>query len=451
MSNCFVDMSHPMYGYNTQDKDNKIIVAINEEIRPCVRWKANKQVQIPKGTLVQYVRKDVPEDQLNCTPLKCFNTGTLYVKSAEKAIKVNYQVRSDADDYALGFNMVYVNVPKAGTYQLKVAVADFTDLAQANSYVYTYNFETHAPGFVLRTIDLADTKAMTQTGNGWKPSDHGVVISYEVTYTGTDDFDGQIGLSSPMIVNDRAELRKFSNVLLSCLTSFTHNISVPTTDARCFGRQYDKSQIEITKEITATTTSCNDYWLNPLQSMSKKLTSGIPVTDSFTVERLEVDGKEYGSLVIPDLYYEDCNTIIISSDRCDCTYLSSMPISAGVGLEDDEFIALTQTHHGLSRGTVLVNPMYIGEKLLVTYNAERDVELIVANDKRLRNTHFRVTQMVENTRGIREYYVFNNVLITENSRELGTEGEITLSLTFTVSRDENGNFYEIRRNIEDVA
>lgn len=315
MSNCFVDMSHPMYGYNTQDKDNKIIVAINEEIRPCVRWKANKQVQIPTGTLVQYVRKDVPEDQLNCTPLKCFNTGTLYVKAVDKAIKVNYQVRSDADDYALGFNMVYVNVPKAGTYQLKVAVADFTDLAQANSYVYTYNFETHAPGFVLRTIDLADTKAMTQTGNGWKPSDHGVVISYEVTYTGTDDFDGQIGLSSPMIVNDRAELRKFSNVLLSCLTSFTHNISVPTTDARCFGRQYDKSQIEITKEITATTTSCNDYWLNPLQSMSKKLTSGIPVTDSFTVERLEVDGKEYGSLVIPDLYYEDCNTIIISSYR----------------------------------------------------------------------------------------------------------------------------------------
>lgn len=451
MSNCFVDMSHPMYGYTTQDKDNKIIVAINEEIRPCVRWKANKQTQIPKGTLVQYVRKDVPEDQLNCTPLKCFNTGTLYVKAVDKAVKVNYQVRSDADDYALGFNMVYVNVPKAGTYQLKVAVADFTDLAQANSYVYTYNFETHAPGFVLRTIDLADTKAMTQTGTGWKPSDHGVVISYEVTYTGTDDFDGQIGLSSPMIVNDRAELRKFSNVLLSCLTSFTHNISVPTTDARCFGRQYDKSQIEITKEITATTTSCNDYWLNPLQSMSKKLTSGIPVTDSFTVERLEVDGKEYGSLVIPDLYYEDCNTIIISSDRCDCTYLSSMPISAGVGLEDDEFIALTQTHHGLSRGTVLVNPMYIGEKLLVTYNAERDVELIVANDKRLRNTHFRVTQMVENTRGIREYYVFNNVLITENSREFGTDGEITLSLTFTVSRDENGNFYEIRRNIEDVA
>lgn len=317
--------------------------------------------------------------------------------------------------------------------------------------MYTYNFETHAPGFVLRTIDLADTKAMTQTGTGWKPSDHGVVISYEVTYLGTDDFDGQIGLSSPMIVNDRSELRKFSNVLLSCLTSFTHNISVPTTDARCFGRQYDKSQIEITKEITATTTSCNDYWLNPLQSMSKKLTSGIPVTDSFTVERIEVDGKEYGSLVIPDLYYEDCNTIIISSDRCDCTYLSSMPISAGVTLEDDEFIALTQTHHGLSRGTVLVNPMYIGEKLLVTYNAERDVELIVANDKRLRNTHFRVTQVVENTRGIKEYYVFNNVLITENSREFGTDGEITLSLTFTVSRDEAGNFYEIRRNIEDVA
>lgn len=451
MSNCFVDMSHPMYGYNAQDKDSKIIVSITEEIRPCVRWKTSKQVQIPSGTLVSYVRKDVPEDQINCAPIKCLNTGTLYVNPADKKASAKFQVRSDADDFALGFNMLYLNLPKEGQYEFKAIVSDFKDLAQTNSYVYTYTFNTSAPGFVLRTVDFADTRVMTQTGTGWKPSDHGIVVTYEVTYKGEDELTGHIGFSSPSIVNDRSELRKFSNVLLSCLTSFTHNVSVPASDARCFGRQYDKSQVEITKEITATTTSCNDYWLNPLQSMSKKMTSGIPVTDSFTVEEVTVDGKKYGSLLIPDLYYEDCNTIIVSSDRCACTYLSSMPLSPGVELEDDEFIALTQQYHGYSRGTVLVNPMYIGEKLVVSYNGERDVELIVANDKRLRNTHFRVIQEVENTRGIKEYYVFNNVLVTENSREFGTEGEVTLSLSFTVSRDENDNFYEIRRNVEDVA
>ena len=451
MSNCFVDMSHPMYGYNAQDKDSKIIVSITEEIRPCVRWKTSKQVQIPSGTLVSYVRKDVPEDQINCAPIKCLNTGTLYVNPADKKASAKFQVRSDADDFALGFNMLYLNLPKEGQYEFKAIVSDFKDLAQTNSYVYTYTFNTSAPGFVLRTVDFADTKVMTQTGTGWKPSDHGIVVTYEVTYKGEDALTGHIGFSSPSIVNDRSELRKFSNVLLSCLNSFTHNVSVPASDARCFGRQYDKSQVEITKEITATTTSCNDYWLNPLQSMSKKMTSGIPVTDSFTIEEITVDGKKYGSLVIPDLYYEDCNTIIVSSDRCACTYLSSMPLSPGVELEDDEFIALTQQYHGYSRGTVLVNPMYIGEKLIVTYNGERDVELIVANDKRLRNTHFRVIQEVENTRGIKEYYVFNNVLVTENSREFGTDGEVTLSLSFTVSRDENDNFYEIRRNVEDVA
>lgn len=185
--------------------------------------------------------------------------------------------------------------------------------------------------------------------------------------------------------------------------------------------------------------------------MSKTLTSGIPVTDEFEVEQVTFEGKEYGMIVIPDLYYGDCNTITISSDRCACTYLSMLPVSGGVSLEDDEFILLSQEHYATDRGTVLVNPMYIGEKLLMTYNAERDVELIVANDKRLNHTHFRVTQAVTDTRGVKEYYVFNNVLITENSREYTTEGEITLSLTFTVSRDEKGNFYEIRRNVEDIA
>lgn len=448
MSGCTVDMSHPMYGYNAQDKDSKIIVAITEEVHPCVSWKSDKQIQVPTGTLVNYVRKDVPVDQLNCNNVKCMNSGTLFVNPADKQASVKYQIRSRAEDFALGFNMVYLKLPQAGTYELKAIVSDFTDTAQTNSYVYTQEFKTNAPGFVLRTVDLADTKVMTQTGTGWKPSKKGIVVTYQVTYKGEDALTGHIGFSSPSIVNDRSELRKFSNVLLSCLTSFTHNVSVPATDARCFGRQYNKDQVEITKEITATTTSCNDYWLNPLQSMSKKMTSGIPVTDGFTVETIELDGKTYGSFVIPDLYYEDCNTITISSNSCACTYLSNLPISSGVELEDDEFVALTAETHGLDRGTILVNPMYIGEELLVTYNAERDVELIVANDKRLRNTHFRVTQMVENTRGIKEYYVFNNVLITENSREFGVEGEVTLSLTFTVSRDKNGNFYEIRRDVE---
>lgn len=452
MSNCFVDMAHPMYGFNAQDKNGVITVSVTEEIRPCVRWKANKQLRVDTGTVVGYIRKDVPEDQLNCDPVRCMNTGTLYINSAEGVAKTTYQVRSDADDFALGFNFIYVKVPQAGKYQLKVKVSDFYDTAQTNGYVYTYTFNAGTPGYILRTIDLADTTVMTQTGTGWTPSDHGITVSYELTYLDQATaplVTTQFGFSTPMIVNDRSELRKFANVLLSCLTSFTHNVSTPSTDARCFGRQYDPTQVEITKEITATTTSCNDYWLNPLQSMSKTLTSGVPVTDEFVVEEVTFEGKKYGKLIIPDLYYGDCNTITISSDRCNCTYLSMLPVSGGVQLEDDEFILLSQEHFAVDRGTVLVNAMYIGEKLLMTYNGERDVELIVANDKKLNKTHFRVTQEVVDTRGIKSYYVFNNVLITETSREYTTEGEITLTLSFTVSRDEQGNFYEIRRNIED--
>ena len=451
MTNCFVDMAHPMHGYNAQDKNNVITVSVTEEIRPCVRWTTQHYAAIVRGTKPLYVRKDVPEDQINCNPLKCMNTGTLYVVPEEKMVTVRYQVRANADDFALGFNFIYLKLPKAGDYKLKVTVSDYYDTIQENAYTYTYDLHMGAPGYLLRTIDFADPTVMTQVGTGWTPSDQGVNIKYGVTYQGGDEFTSQIGLSTGMIVDDRAELRKFANVLLSCLTSFTHNVSVPATDARCFGSQYNKDDIEITKDITATTTSCNDYWLNPLQSMSRTLTSGVPVTDEFTVVAKTVDGKKYGSLVLPDLYYGECNTITISSDRCECTYLSNLPTSTGVDLEDDEFILLSQEHMGDDRGTVLVNPMYIGEKLLVTYNAERNVELIVANDKRLNKTHTRVIQEVLDTRGRKEYYVFNNVLITENSREFGTDSEVTLSLSLTVSRDDNGNFYEIRRNLEDIV
>lgn len=470
MSNCFVDLSHPLYGYNKQDKNSNIIVSVTEEIRPCIRWKTKDYLRVATGTFVNYDRKEVPADQINCNPVKCFNTGTLFIDTAtsDKTAKVTYQLRSSAENYSLGFNFIYLNIPQRGDYQLKVTVSDFKDTAQKDAYVYTYSFFANVPGEYLRTIDFLDTKVMTQIGNGWSISDQGVVISYELKYTDTEPLTlTQFGFSTGLIINDRAELRKFANVLLSCLTSFTHNVSTPTTDARCFGRQYDPDQIEITKEVTATTHSCNDYWLNPLQSVSKQLTSGVPVTDEFLVKEVVYDGKTYGMFFIPDVYYGDCNSLTISSDKCECTYLSSIPVSQGVTLEDDEFILLSKegmadkaklvTAPGvevdeiLEQGTVLVNPIYIGNKLLVTYNAEREVELIVANDKRLKGTRFRVIQEVENTRGIKEYFVFNNVLITENSREYGTEGEITLSLSFTVSRDERGNFYEIRRNTEDLS
>lgn len=452
MANCFVDMAHPMYGYNAQNKNNVITVSVTEEIRPCTRWSTQHYTKITTGTTPVFIRKDVPEDQINCNPIKCLNTGTLYVVAQDKVADVQYRVRADADDFALGFNFIYLKLPQAGDYELKVTVSDYYDTEQKNAYVYTYKFNMGAPGYSLRTIDFADSHVMTQIGEGWHTSDYGVTISYHVEYKGSNELTStQFGFSTGMIVDDRAELRKFANVLLSCLTSFTHNVSVPATDARCFGSQYNKDDIEISKEITATTTSCNDYWLNPLQSMSKQLTSGVPVTDEFTVIEKTVDGKRYGALLLPDLYYGECNTITISSDRCECTYLSNFPASAGVDLEDDEFILLSQEHMASERGTVLVNPMYIGEKLLVTYNAERNVELIVANDKRLNKTHVRVIQEVENTRGRKEYFVFNNVLITENNREFGTDSEVTLSLTLNISRDENGNFYEIRRNLEDIV
>ena len=62
-----------------------------------------------------------------------------------------------------------------------------------------------------------------------------------------------------------------------------------------------------------------------------------------------------------------------------------------------------------------------------------------------------MTQHVKDTKGNDRYYVFNNVLITENSREYGTDSEVTLSLTLTISRDDNGNFYEVRKDSGDLA
>ena len=122
MTNCFVDMAHPMHGYNAQDKNNVITVSVTEEIRPCVRWTTQHYASIDRGTNPLYVRKDVPEDQINCNPLKCMNTGTLYVVPSKdnKHISVRYQIRANADDFALGFNFIYLKNILLFTRGLKI-------------------------------------------------------------------------------------------------------------------------------------------------------------------------------------------------------------------------------------------------------------------------------------------------------------------------------------------
>ena len=46
------------------------------------------------------------------------NTGTLYVMPNEaKTAKVQYQVRSVAKDFALGFNMIYLKLMQLGRYE----------------------------------------------------------------------------------------------------------------------------------------------------------------------------------------------------------------------------------------------------------------------------------------------------------------------------------------------
>ena len=137
--------------------------------------------------------------------------------------------------------------------------------------------------FQVAQFDFANPLSIkSQTGTGWIPSEDGIHVEYTIKHKDKNDalVKEPFGISSIKTIACKNELHKSDNVLISCLESFTHDISLGASDARCFGSGYDPSSTEITTSISGATRSLNDFWLNPLESKGGTIVAGIPTTRS---------------------------------------------------------------------------------------------------------------------------------------------------------------------------
>ena len=87
-----------------------------------------------------------------------------------------------------------------------------------------------------------------------------------------------------------------------------------------------------------------------------------------------------------------------------------------------------------------VNKKYINREVLVTYDAEKEVEHFEANEDRLDSFEAEFTVPLVATNGKREYLRFYGI-ITSHSEEFNNSDEVNLSLEVTFVR-RNGKFYD---------
>lgn len=442
---CVPKLTHPMYGYAKQDKNEIITVRVSEKINYFTEISTKNYYDILTGNFQSFDSLTAPEDQLRCNEKACHMSGTLYVRPENGEISVAYDIRGDYTKAGFGYHYLYLTFLGSDTVEVTAKVSNINDKEGTNSY--TYGTEIKGVGravdvFHVAQFDFANPLSIkAQTGTGWFPSEEGIHVVYTIKHKNTADnfINEPIGISSIKTIACKAELHKADNVLISCLESFTHDVSLGASDARCFGSGYDPSSTEITTEISGATRSLNDFWLNPLESRGNIVMAGIPTTTVFTIKPTKVNGTDYGYIELSDLY-PYCNSVVLSlGEGCNGIYLEPLQVPKVTPVDVNEFIAVSDTK-AEDFGYVYVNKKYIGQQVLVTYDAEREVEHYVADEDRLDSfeAEFIVPRVATN--GKREFLKFYGI-ITSHSEEYNTSDEVNLSLSVTFKR-RDGKFYD---------
>lgn len=464
---CKPKLSHPTYGYGIQNKNDIVIARVSEGIDYLVEHNAKNYYVIEDGTLQMFDPTTLPPDLVRCNESKCHMTGTLWVtpelgeavendaESRYLNTGIQYAIREDFTTATFGYLFFYLDYMTEKFAKIDVTVADIDDYDFKNSYTYRILEKKPKmyPGFEVLQVAFGDhAQIAEQTGDGWTPSDRGIRIKIAIatvrpfvtdtdhrndinSYTGTT-----VGVSSLKVICDKSELHKADNVVLSCLQSIQPDISVDATDASCFGQQYDKDSASVEFSIEARTRSKNDYWINPFERKGDKLIAAIPKTVVKTIEEVEGPNHEvYGRFRLPDLA-EGCNSIIVSlGQECEGVYLEPLQAPSVTPVDESEFIAIYRPKED-DFGVVYVNKRHINKNVLVTYDAETEVDHFVADTDKLESFESEFIVPITQNNGIKEYVKFY-ALVTEHSTELTNSDEASLSLTLQVLR-KNGKFYD---------
>lgn len=425
-------------GMKSLNKLMEVDFAVLTDVDSCV--KINTKNYYSQNGVAAYNVYNTPEDMFNCLAEGCKNTGTLTVMNAAGApSEATFELRADATEFAAGVITYYVYFPTAGTYDLKTTISDIKNKNQSEADVFEQPFTVTEAGFQPVVIDLVKPTSRIPANGGWQESVDGIFLKLEVTPESTIKSD--IGFSSIYIYNSLEDFEVNDVIKIGCIDEFAGELTVDPVEASCFGAGYDASSIAIERTLTGKSVTANYWKLNPLMSKGH-MTSGWVIQTAEKEVVLDA-AQDLGYIQLPDMFMDECAfTTAAIADSCNVTdsLLTRVNSPVIMDINEKQFIVLDS-------GRIVFHKSLAGKKLLISYPKQVDVEHFVASESSLNERRVRMSFVQEQTDGVKQHYIYNNVLITSFPGTVNGE-ETTFEFTISVQRDKNGNFYEMYRVAE---
>lgn len=450
MPNCNLNRKiAKLVGQKKIDELTQVYFTIMNDIDACAKIITSRYNEFT-GSVGAFRPTSVPPDLINiCDSIGCKNSGTLYVSTETTGAEqdkthtagAKFTSISDATEYFGGVIYYYLNLPKAGTYTVTTTISDASDSEQTNGDKYETTITSANGGWTAVTIDLAQAPS-EDLGTGWVATTNGITIAIEASYTDQEQEGGLIGISSISMFDSLEDLEGNNVVVLGCLTGIEGTDSISALESACEQAQYDETSTEVTRSITARQWSPNVMMLNPMIRKGERTRGGFMVT----VEKEIVEDGEYGSVHLSDIYEEECGYIYVSmKDSCNI-YDSLM-----TRLNNPNLLAIDERQYQVIDNKVnpntdivgaklYFNKNLIGEKVMVSYMRETDVDSYVANIREVNQKRAKMYYPKYDTDGTMHAYNYRNVLITSFPMTLSnTDAEFTFEVS--VQRDLDGTYY----------
>ncbi len=425
---CRNDAFMKMIGSEKLNKSMEVDFDVQRNLPDCNRINAKKYVatEATNPTYDQYV---VPQNQFECMNPDCINSGVLYTDGAKTTYKA-----LRGDDFSAGVITFYVT---EAVTEADVLVSD--SISGTNGWKYTVTPGVAKSGFKAVVVDMTQTPE--KVGEGWTPSDAPAFISITLRGGATVGESTAcsplacMGLSSIAFFSDLEDFQTSTHVKVSCLTSVDGDWGFDVAEATCFNSGYDmSSRPTFEKTVTGTKVTANYWRLNPMYKKGSA-TEGF---DIITEERTIKDGGEYGRIVLDDMNQNECGflSVEVVGEVCGRGTLDKLAIPTLIGLDGGHYLLVD---NGDGSTSIIVNKMYIGKKVLISYPRTVEVEEFVITTEDMNEVRTRLSYIRRYTDGMKYRFVFDNVLITSFPDAI-TEDEGEFAFTVSIQPDANGRY-----------
>jgi len=412
---CKNDAFMKMVGGEKLDKKVEVDFDVQHNLPDCNRINAKKYIstEAENPSYDQYV---TPQNMFECLNPNCVNSGVLYNSGAKTVYKAGA-----GQDFSAGVITFYV------TEDVTSAVVTLSDTKEGtNAWSYTVTPGRAVNGFKPVVVDL--TKTPTTVGTGWTPSDAATFIG--ITLTG----NGRTGLSSIAIFDDIEDFQTSTHVKVACLTSIDGTWDLDVAESTCFNNGYDtSSRPTFEKTITGNKVTSNYWRMNPLYKRGSA-TEGF---DIVTEERTVKASDGYGAVLLTDMNQNECGFFsAMVADSCSTEQLDKLSIPMLVDLDGGHYLLVD---NGDGTTSVIVNEIYVGKKLLISYPKLVEVEEFIISTDDINEVRTRMSYTRRYTDGQKYRFVFDNVLITSFPDAI-TEEEGEFAFTVSIQPDAYGRY-----------